>query len=152
MGTPKNYEDYISIKITPVPRNCCCFHCWPETWHVVNRHICPCGPLEDEGDALIHADGEKYVLQCHESGPEIIIYFGLATASILLLKSVVELIVTLLKALQGEERRKPDRIKIAKRLQIRGKVEVEELIEVDLPVSDDVQKKIDDVLKEHLKK
>ena len=62
MGATKNYEDYISIKIAPVPQSCCCFHCWPKTWHVVNSHISPCGPLEDEGDVLVRTDGEKYVL------------------------------------------------------------------------------------------
>ena len=53
--------------------------------------------------------------------------------------------------MQDERRKRPGRIKITKRIQVRGKVEVEELIEVDLPISDDIQKKIDNAFKEHLK-
>jgi len=73
---------FVIIKLEPEPRSCCCFHCWPETWSTINRHIAPLGPIKDEEDVLIKHDDHEFVLECHESGPEIIVYLGLATASL----------------------------------------------------------------------
>ena len=144
LDTPPEYENYISIKIKPTHRGCCCFHCWPKTWDVINEYIFPCGPLEDEGDVLINKNNEKFVLECHESGPEIIVYLGFCTASIVLIKSIIDLITTFLKTLQNGHQKHPGQLKIIKRYQIKGQVEEEEIIEIELPLSDDITKKLND--------
>ena len=114
LKTPKEYEKYISIKLSP-PSGCCCSHCWPETWQIINQTIAPCGPIKHEGDALIKKDGNTFILEQHESGPEIVIYLALATASATLIKSVIDLITAIIKGLSGEHRKQPPRIKISKR-------------------------------------
>jgi hypothetical protein len=102
LNTPRSYADYISFKIKPVSSECCCFHHWPETWDVVNDYIYPDGPIEDEGDALIRRDGTQFVLECHESGPEIVVFLG-AVVSIVLINSVVDLISVILRTRQKED-------------------------------------------------
>lgn len=151
IGTPADYDNYISIKVEPDPKRCCCFHCWPETWAFVNKFIYPYGPLKDEGDVLININNEKFVLECHESGPEVVAYLGLGTASILLTKSIIELIVAMLKSLEKEKHKRPSTIKIIKRRQMKGKVKEENIISIDLPLRKDVIKKLNDSIKESLK-
>jgi len=81
LKTPKEYEKYISIKLSP-PSGCCCSDCLPETWQAVNEFITPCGPVGHEGDALIEKDGNRFVLESHEGGPEIIFLFELMLQTI----------------------------------------------------------------------
>lgn len=145
------YEHFLSLKITPENTSCCCFHCWPETWHNVNRYIHPYGPLMDEGDVLL-GDGEnRFVLQCHESGPEIVLYLGLATASLVLVKSVVELITVFLKSLQNERGKTPSKVHLTKRVFINGEYEEEHIIDLEFPLSEtaelELQKRIEGLLK-----
>jgi len=85
LGTPQEYDKYLSIKLYP-PHGCCCSHCWPETWRAVNSFISPYGHVCHEGDAVIGDGDDKFVLESHESGPEIIVYLALATASTALAK------------------------------------------------------------------
>jgi len=59
LGTPKDDDNYVSIKIKPAKGGCCCFHCWPNTWAGINEYISPCGPIEDEGDVLIEKKKRK---------------------------------------------------------------------------------------------
>ncbi len=151
MDAPADYEDYLSIKIKPVPRSCCCFHCWPETWNDINKYIVPFGPLEDEGDVLIDKENEKFVLECHESGPEIILYLALGTASITLVRSIIELITTLVKALEKERRKTPGKLEIIKRRQIRGEIEEEEIMKVDFPLSDDTIERLNENIRNAIK-
>lgn len=152
LKTPANHEDYISIKIKPIQGGCCCFHCWPRTWSIINIYITPCGPLRDEGDVLIENDDEKFVLECHESGPEIIVYLSIGVVSLTLVKSVVELITTILKTLQTEPKMASGRIKISKRCLIKGQVEIEDLLEIELPLSDEVVKTMNEKIKMILKR
>lgn len=91
----------------------------------------------DEGDVLIDKNNEKFVLECHESGPEIIVYLGVTTASLLLIKSVIDLITTLLKALQNERRSHPGTLEIIRRRQIDGKIDEEEIMRIALPLGED---------------
>jgi len=151
LKTPENYEDYISIKIKPVHGGCCCFHCWSKTWSRINMYIAPCGPLRDEGAVLIEKNYEKFVLECHESGPEIIVYLGVGVATLTLVKSIVDLITTMLKTLQTEPTKASGKLKITKRCLIKGHVETEDLLEIELPLSDEVIKimneKIEMILK-----
>ena len=98
LKTPKDYEKYISIKLSPLNISCCCSGCLHETWRIINEFIAPCGPVQHEGDALIEKDGNKFVLEQHESGPEIIVFLALATASLTLAKSIIDLISVIIKA------------------------------------------------------
>lgn len=144
MNTPVDYENYISIKIKPADGGCCCLNHWQKTWDTVNDYIYPCGPVKNEGDVLINKNNVRFVLECHESGPEIIVYLGFGTASIVLAKSVIDLITTLLKARQNEYHSRSGRFKIIRRFQTKGQVEEVEIMELDLPLSEDIIKKLND--------
>jgi len=146
LGTSSDYKNYESIKIKPVNGGCCCFHCWPRTWDTVNEYISPFGPLKDEGDVLIGNKDKKFVLECHESGPEIVYYVGLGTASILLIKSIVELIVALLKALEKDKGKKNGSLKIIRHRIIKGEIDEEQIMEINLPLSKDTIQKLNDNL------
>jgi hypothetical protein len=145
-------KDFIILKLLPEPRGCCCFHCWPMTWAMINNFISPDGSIPDEGDALIHSSAGDYVLECHESGPEIVVYLGVATASLLLIKSVVDLITTFLKALGKEHRKKTSRIKLTHRSIRGGQVTDDILIEIDLPLAGDTTELLNAKVKEILEK
>jgi hypothetical protein len=149
LNTPLDYEKYISIKLSP-PSGCCCSNCWPETWKIVNQFIYPCGPIKHEGDAVIKKDGNIFVLEQHESGPEILVFLALATASATLAKSVIDLITTIIKGLSSEHRKQPQRIKIVKRRLIKGNIEEEKLIEIDIPVSKNIEKQLEEKIKQAL--
>jgi hypothetical protein len=99
----------------------------------VNRTILPSGPIEDEGDVLIDTRGGRFVLECHENGPEIIFYLGAGTAGVLLVKAIVELITTILKSRSEEQRRRLGKLIITKRTFIRSRRHEEKIIEIDLP-------------------
>jgi hypothetical protein len=131
-------ENYVIIKLEPEPRSCCCFHCWPMTWSTINKQIAPSGPIEDEADVLIKCDDYEFVLECHESGPEIVVYLTLATASVVLIKSVVDLITAFVNSLQKEHHKPLAKIKLVRRHVIDASVEGEVLLELDLPLSEDV--------------
>jgi len=151
LQTPKEYEKYISIKLSS-PSGCCCSHCWPQTWQKINETIAPCGPVAHEGDALIENNGNKFVLESHESGPEIIVYLALATASATLVKSVIDLATTIIKGLSNESRKQPPRIKISKRQIIKGKVEEENLFEIEFPLSKGIEKQLEEKIKQAITK
>jgi len=133
LNTPAIYEDYISIKIKPVEGGCCCFNHWPRTWADFNEYISPCGPLENEGAVLIDKNNEKFVLECHESGPEIIVYLEFGTA-------VIALIATLLKYRQKETHNFSLKFKTTTRRWINGQIE-ENSIEIGLNLFDDSKEK-----------
>ena len=142
MSTPSNPNDYIILKITPDGGGCCCTNCWPETWRAVNRHIAPAGPIEHEGDVLLGDGNSLFVLEDHESGPEIVLYLGVATASILMAKAGLELIMTILKNVIHERKHHP-RIKLIKRFVTKDAIEEEITMELDLPLSDETAKKLE---------
>jgi len=142
LGTPSSYKSYVVIKIKPISGGCCCFHCWPNTWNNINRFISPCGPIKDEGDVLITKDTDRFVLECHESGPEIIIYLGTITASVLLIKAVTELITVFLKSLQNENRKQPGKVVLTRRRQIKTNIEEEEIMIIEFPIDESIIKKL----------
>lgn len=152
LKTPEEYEIYISLKLSPFPSGCCCSGCLPETWRIVNQFIAPCGPVEHEGDALIEVNEDKFVLESHESGLEIIVLIDLIKKSADCLKSIIQLIVISIKAFSQEKRRKSARIKISRRQVIKGIVEEENSIEIDLPISEDMEKQLQDKLRNLIKK
>lgn len=103
LQTPSHYSDYISIKIVPDHSGCCCLNHWSTTWAIINQYIHPDGPIRseetrNEGDALIHQNDAQFVLECHETGPEIVIYLGAIAITAGLIKSVADLIVVILNA------------------------------------------------------
>ena len=151
MKSPNEYENYISIKLSP-PSGCCCSHCWPETWLKINQTIAPFGPVGHEGDALIENNGDKFVLEQHESGPEIIAYLALVTVPLTFVKSIIDLIVIIIKGLSKEHRKQLPHIKISKRQIIRGNIEEETLMEIDIPISRSIEKLLEEKLKQAINK
>lgn len=152
MSTPADYENYVSIKIKPAEGGCCCLNHWSKTWDTINEYIYPSGPVKNEGDVIIDKNKTRLVLECHETGPEIIVYLGFGTASIVLVKSVIDLIITILKARQNEYHNHSGKFKIIRRRQIKGEIDEEEIMELDLPLSEDNIKKLNEVVKENLSK
>ncbi|MCK5594923.1 hypothetical protein KAI19_01945 [bacterium] len=147
LNTSSKYEDYISLKLSPLSPGCCCSHCWPETWQTINQFIAPFVPVQHEDDALIEKDGNKFVLESHESGLEIIFLIDLIKTSADCLKSIIELIIVSVNAISQEKRKQPARIKISKKQIIKGIIDEENLVEIDLPLSKDIEKKLQNKLK-----
>jgi hypothetical protein len=110
------------------------------TWAAINRQIAPSGPIEDEADVLIKGDDHEFVLECHESGPEIVVYLGLAIASLGLVKSVVDLITAFVTVLQKEPRKSPAKIRVVRRRVINKNFEDEDevLLELNVPLSEEI--------------
>jgi len=148
----KSGDEFIILKLLPEPRGCCCFHCWPSTWADINRYTSPQGPIPDEGDVLIRTEGGDYVLECHESGPEIVVYLGIITASLVLTKSVVDLVTTFLKTLQKERHKPLSSVKPSRRHVSDGEIEEEILMEISFPLSADTEKMLDERIQEALQK
>ncbi len=141
-------ENFYSIKIKPEHGGCCCFHCWPHTWQKINKQIQPNGPLKDEGDVLIKDDGYEFVLECHESGPEIVVLIDRVVNYSGFIISIVGLIITLLQSRQKE---KPGfTFEIIKRKLKNGNIKEEIIIKTNhLSVRKD---EIEKALSDHLKK
>jgi hypothetical protein len=97
--------------------------------------------MEDEGDLIVANNGNRFVLECHESGPEIVLYLAVAAAALNLVKPTIELITLFLKGLQEE--RKAPRLKLTSRRVVRGEVEEEVLVELDLPLSPETARMIE---------
>lgn len=152
LNSSKKYEEYISIKLAPLNIGCCCCHCLPETWQLVNQYIAPCGPVRHEGDAVIKSGTDEFVFESHESGLEFIVLIDLIKKSADCLKSIIELITVSIKALAQEKRKQPARIKISKRQIIQGIVDEENLIEIDLPLSKDIEKQLEEKIKQIINK
>ena len=149
LGTPLVPEGYVILKVMPVEGGCCCLHCWPETWRAVNRSISPAGPVPHEGDVLVEHDTARYVLEGHESGPEVVVYLGAVVALLGLAKGVAELVTTILKA-ASEERRHSARMRIVRRVAVKGELEEEVILEVDLPLSDDAAGDVENAIRKAL--
>ncbi|MEW5897358.1 MAG: hypothetical protein AB1668_06705 [Nanoarchaeota archaeon] len=152
LETPPDYTDYVVFKIKPTVGGCCCFHCWPHTWKDVNQFIIPCGPLEDEGDVLIDKDVDKFVLECHESGPEIVVYMGVVTASILLVKSIIELITVLLKRTEKEDKKKKTDFGVFYYLRTKDGIEEKKLLEINLPLGEKAIKNLHNKIRKIINK
>ena len=146
--TSNQKEDFISIKIKPKEGGCCCFHCWPSTWDEVNEYIKPNSYIEDEGDALVKTIDYEYVLECHESGPEIIIIIDRIVNYSAFIISLTGLIITLLQRRNRDH--KKQHFEIIKRQFKRGKLKEEVIISID---SENIEKKkIDEILRQCLNK
>jgi len=131
LETSSSIENYISIKIKPTNGTCCCFDCWPRRWDTINEQISHYGHLEDEGDVSIGDRDEKFVLQCHENGPEIIIPIGIAGASLVI--NIANLVVNIIKNRQKEKI--GAQFKITKRVIIHNRIIEENVMEINFPIS-----------------
>lgn len=148
LKTLDNNENFISIKIKPDNGGCCCFHCWPMTWEEINNVISDYGHIEDEGDLEIGDKDDRFVLECHESGPEIVL-LTIGIASTNLITSIINLILTIVKSRQREKM--GAQFKITKRVIKNSKIIEENVMELDFPISKEnvtlLNKKIKDILK-----
>ncbi len=100
------------------------------------------GPLKDEGDVIVGNSDSRIVLECHESGPEIIVYLGFATASVALATSVINLITTIIKTRQDNHKKHSGTIKLTKKIIRDGEPTEEHIMEVDLPLTERTQKEL----------
>lgn len=143
LKTPPDYEKYISIKLSLLSENCwSCY--WGKTWGETKRAIGQLDTINHKDDVLIKKDGNIFVLEQQESGPEILVYLK---SAIDFTKSVIDFITTIIKGLSKEPKKQPSRIKISKRQIIQGVVNEESLIEIDLPLSKDIEKQLQEKLK-----
>ncbi len=146
LSNPGTSENYVSLKIKPTNAGCCCFHCWPQTWREVNSAISRYGRLEDEGDVLIRDEDTELVLECHESGPELVTYLPIGISGSILLVNIISLIV---KSRQRESM--GARFNITRRVIRKTEIIEEEVMEVDCPMSKEnvrlLNQKLRDILK-----
>ena len=143
-------DEIVIFKLRPEPSACCCFHHWPGTWAEVTHFLAAHGRMEDEGDLLVTTDGGRYVLECHESGPEIVVYLALAAATLNLVKPIVELVTLFLKSLRWGS--SGACLKLTSRRIVHGKTDEEVLVEIDLPLSSDTAKMIEAEVTRSLRK
>ena len=151
LKTKDTTDKYVSIKLKPMTGGCCCFHCWPLTWNEINREVTNFGILKDEGDILIGHDDERFVLECHESGPEIV-YLAVGSATLNFVTSIINIIYTIVKNRQHEK----DGAKfiITKRILKKSKVIEETIMQINYPISKDdisfLNARIHEIMEEHL--
>jgi len=129
-------EEYVHVKIETPGSECWCLkHHAPRTWEAVNSYIAPCGPVRDHGDVLVDRNGERVVLEHHESGPEIVVCLALCTALVTLVKSVLDLVTVIVKA-RSDERRIPSvKVTITRRSGADSAPSREVAVEVEAPMS-----------------
>jgi hypothetical protein len=151
LNTPGDSKNYFILKFCLEPFACHHLNHWPNTWEQINEYIYPSAPIKDEGDALIKKNGAKFVLESHESGPEIVAYIALATASATLLKSIIDLATTIIKGFSSERGKQTSRIKISKRQIVNGKLE-ENTIEIDIPLSKETEKRLEGKIRKLISK
>jgi hypothetical protein len=86
MLPPREGEVPVSVKIR-IDTGCYSRGCCPHAFNIIDRKI-----------EELREQGERFVLEEHETGPEIILYLAVATAGLSLAKSVVDLVRTVIKA------------------------------------------------------
>jgi hypothetical protein len=146
-------DRYIIFKLYPIPNRCCCFHCLPQQWHKVNEVIYPTGPLKDEGSILINKNGGKFVIECHESGPEIKVFLDFASAGLNFVSSIVNIITIFINSKKGL-RTKDFKFLLIKRRIIRHRVIEETLFSFQSQtqnIDDQLKRIISDTLKKEIK-
>ncbi|MFH1428439.1 MAG: hypothetical protein ABIH39_01725 [Candidatus Margulisiibacteriota bacterium] len=129
--SPSGCDKYTIIKIQPIRGGCCCSGCWPITWQEINNHISPAF-VSHEGDAIVEINNEKFVLESHESGAEIVF---LGVISGLIASAIFEGIKLILKARQKEIGQKKETYKIVFHQKITNGNIIEKTIEVTLPIN-----------------
>ena len=86
MLPPREGEVPVSVKVR-IDTGCYSRQCCPHAFSIIDRKV-----------EELRKQGERFVLEEHETGPEIIVYLAVATAGLTLAKSIVDLLTTLIKA------------------------------------------------------
>lgn len=138
-------QDAVVLKLME-PGRCHCSHCWPSTWAAINDYLGTNGPIEDEGDLAIDTDAGRIVLECHESGPEIVAFIDVGTAVVSLAAAITSLAIVIISAhrTHADSRSKSLRLRITR--STRGQIGEDSSIEMELPVSGEVS----DLIMQHV--
>lgn len=130
LGTGTQTDNLICIKLKSDPNSCWCFKHEHNRlfWEEVNNYLGNQGPIENEGDLLLTVEDEVYILQCHESGPEILAFMQASTA---LIDAITNFIKVMVESLKKEHER--SHLKIMKK-KIDGNKVLEEVV-LDLKIS-----------------
>jgi len=113
----------VSIKVR-VLGGCFCRGCCRNAWEII-----------DQAQADLHKrNGRDFYLEEHESGPEIIAFLAIATAGITLTKSLIDLLITIVKARSdgrknGDQREEPLEI-VVRRIQTRDELREEFVLRI----------------------
>lgn len=118
---------------------CACTHCWPHTWAEINRHLEPQGPIGHEGTLVIRAHDEAFVLEGHESGPEIFAYVGASAGVVSAITSLVSLFIQFRRR-EGHGAGHPLRLTVTH--SVRGDVDSDLTIDLEIPSSCEVDKAV----------
>ena len=119
--TPPKGAVAVSIKVRVASG---CFHREhsPHAYELIDKHL---RRMESQGE---------FTFEEHESGPELLVYVAVVTAGISLVKSVIDLIVSILKARsegvkKGDRREAPLEL-IVRRTQKNGEVKEETILRI----------------------
>jgi hypothetical protein len=129
-------EDFIVFKILCDPDRCCCTGCWPEAWSAINSTISPAGPVEHEGDALVNADDGCFVIEDHESGPEIIALIGVVGGSITIIRTIIDIIGYFSRKRQRSQDSVPVKLHLALLQYHDAGGITEQLLTIEIPASE----------------
>lgn len=133
LNIPPEYDEYILFKIVPSNAGCCCLRCMPEMWNSIKKYIDKdefgCDEYnhyidKNEAEFLIEKDNVKVVLECHESGPELIVN-GLSISL-----TTVSIIVTLVGIFASRKDKQSSHIKFRSIKRING-TEIEKEIDIE---------------------
>ena len=121
----------------------------PEVYKEIHEYILPLHVSEkdvksNEKDILLDGDGSRYVLQIHESGPEIILY---STISGLLVVSVAGLVKCIITAFKSSRKHHVSKLKLTKRRFVDNTLHEEEILEIDLSTAIDISQIEKDIYK-----
>ena len=134
----------VMLKIEPVTRFCCCSHCVPEFWTEINNEIHPQKPIEHEGVAVLTLNNEKFILEQHESGPELLAFLEAVNT----IYNFIKLLLSL--ATDSFAKKGATKIKFTKRIMTtKQKLVAEEIFEIEL--SDISKNEVDEIISKIIK-
>jgi len=96
IGKEVNEHDVLVFKISPNERDCCCTNCWYGTWSYINNNLKLNHPITHEDGALVTLNNVDFVLEDHESGPEIIVWIEAGSALINMVSAIITLICVII--------------------------------------------------------
>jgi hypothetical protein len=134
----------VILKVEPVPRFCCCSHCVPEFWTEINNEIHSQKPIEHEGVAILTLNNEKFLLEQHESGPELLAFLEAVNT----IYNFAKLLLPL--SIDSFARKGAAKIKVTKRIMTtRQKLVAEEIFEIE--ISDKSKNTLDKIISKIIK-
>lgn len=74
MGTVKDHEKYLALKIDALSAECCCVRCYPQTWTQIKDY---CDTKVDDPDIYciyVEKNNERFTIESTDGGPEFVIY------------------------------------------------------------------------------